>query len=66
MQRNVIEYHFKEDIMKCSICKNEIKADPNGWSKGHNAEPINDGRCCGICNIIVTSVRLTQYLHRGK
>ena len=30
--------------MKCSICGNEIK----GYS--HNADPINDGRCCTECN----------------
>ena len=36
--------------MKCSICEKEIeKKYHNGkmfWDKGHNAEPINDGRCC--------------------
>ncbi len=53
--------------MKCSICKEKIKPDINGWSKGHNAEPINNGRCCGICNdIVVTTARLTQYLQRSK
>ena len=52
--------------MKCSICKEKINPDPSGWSEGHNAQPINDGRCCEVCNIIVTSARLTEYLHRGK
>ena len=53
--------------MKCSICKEEIKPDPNGWSGGHNAEPVNNGRCCGVCNdIIVISARLTEFIHRGK
>ena len=51
--------------MKCSICKNEIKADPDGWDKGHNAHPINDGRCCGICNnAIVVPARLTEFQSR--
>lgn len=31
--------------MKCSICKGAID-DPHG----HNAQPLNDGRCCDICN----------------
>ena len=53
--------------MKCSICQEKIEPDPSGWDKGHNAEPINNGRCCGVCNdIIVTSARLTQFIHRGK
>ena len=53
--------------MKCSICKEKINSDNNGWSEGHNAEPINNGRCCGVCNdIIVTPARLTQFIHRGK
>jgi hypothetical protein len=30
--------------MYCSICK-AILLD-----YGHNAEPINKGRCCGMCN----------------
>ena len=29
---------------KCSICKEEIKEEANGWAGGHNAEPINEGR----------------------
>lgn len=36
--------------MKCSICNDEIQADINGWDKGHNAQPVNDGRCCDDCN----------------
>ena len=31
--------------MDCSICKNEIYTE-----FGHNAQPINDGRCCDMCN----------------
>ncbi len=36
--------------MKCSICKSEILPDVIGWDKGHNAEPVNSGRCCTNCN----------------
>ena len=36
--------------MKCSICKTEITADPNGWEGGCNAQPINDGTCCYKCD----------------
>ena len=29
------------------------------WDQGHNAEPINDGRCCTSCNYsVVTPTRL--------
>ena len=38
--------------MKCSICQKEIEVK-NGWDKGHNAEPVNNGRCCDICNATV-------------
>ena len=31
--------------MNCSICKDTIND-----KYGHNAEPINDGRCCDMCN----------------
>jgi len=30
---------------ECSICKGAMN-DPYG----HNAQPLNDGRCCDICN----------------
>ena len=33
--------------MNCSICKDKI----NG-KYGHNAQPINNGRCCDTCNLI--------------
>ena len=52
--------------MKCSICKEEILPDFNGWSGGHNAEPINKGTCCGICNdTVVVPTRLTIFANRN-
>ena len=51
--------------MKCSICKDKITSDFNGWGGGHNADPVNDGRCCSVCNdIIVTPMRLSLFLRR--
>jgi hypothetical protein len=35
--------NYKE-INKCSICNGKY----DGY--GHNADPINDGRCCSKCN----------------
>ena len=43
--------------MKCSICKQEIYTD-----RGHNAEPINSGRCCAVCNATaVVPMRLRMF-----
>tara|TARA_R100000656_G_scaffold48967_1_gene39566 strand:+ start:1243 stop:1440 length:198 start_codon:yes stop_codon:yes gene_type:complete len=42
--------------MKCSICSGKIDKQKHPitgkvyWTKGHNAQPINDGRCCSKCN----------------
>lgn len=49
--------------MNCSICQLPIKPNPiNGWDKGNNAEPVNDGRCCDNCNDnVVIPARLNQY-----
>ena len=43
-------------VQNCSICCHPI--DPHYhpitgevfWIEGHNAQPVNDGRCCSICN----------------
>lgn len=43
----------------CSICR----AECNGWS--HNAQPINDGRCCGDCNDgVVIPIRMARIMGR--
>jgi hypothetical protein len=34
-------------IMPCSICYH-----PMSIERSHNAQPINDGRCCDTCNTI--------------
>ena len=41
--------------MNCSICNNEIDD-----RFGHNAWPINDGRCCDTCNSSVIVARIKQ------
>lgn len=38
---------------KCSIC-----GQPLGSKHGHNAQPLKDGRCCNVCNVLVTRERL--------
>lgn len=57
--------------MECSICHREIeKKYHNGkmyWDSGHNAQPINDGRCCDACNEVVVAVRIAKaFRSRGQ
>ena len=54
--------------MKCSICKGKIDEHktPEGevyWTHGHNAEPVNEGRCCTKCNNnAVLPERMAEFL----
>ena len=54
--------------MKCSICKNKVTPQPNGWAQGHNADPVvPNGRCCEACNsTVVIPARLRRYLGIGE
>jgi len=57
---------------KCNICNEEINVlyGPKGeimWSIGHNAEPVNNGRCCGVCNTtVVLAERMRPILGERK
>ena len=54
-------------MKKCSICKESIQPDFNGWDGGHNAQPITNGICCGMCNdMFVTPRRISEYLERSR
>ena len=33
----------------CCICGGDIEVHGT-WTKGHNAQPAADGRCCDACN----------------
>jgi hypothetical protein len=48
--------------LKCSICDGPIEREPlTGWAGGHNAAPVNDGRCCSDCNwTVVIPTRLAR------
>ena len=54
--------------MKCTICGLVIKTDSDGiWDGGHNAEPINKGKCCEKCNdTVVLPMRLRQFEARRQ
>jgi hypothetical protein len=48
----------------CSICSQPIDAIGD-WVHGHNAEPVNDGRCCSACNdLVVIPARLAEIYGR--
>ena len=50
-------------MKKCSICGDKIHPELiSGWDKGHNADPINKGRCCSVCNdTVVLPQRMIHY-----
>lgn len=39
--------------LKCSICGDKIAPKLGGWMEGNNAAPVNNGRCCDLCNDMV-------------
>ena len=45
----------------CSIC-----GDPNWPDGNHNAQPINHGRCCGICNLTVVIPARLRRIREGR
>ena len=52
---DLIKFNDNNKLLKCSICKEYIDIIRNAddevvWESGHNAQPINDGRCCTSCN----------------
>ena len=61
---------MKKVTLDCSICKEKIdeqftkNAHKVYWTEGHNAEPINDGRCCTSCNnAVVVPYRILKLVN---
>jgi len=57
--------------VKCSICTREIEPlvleGKVYWNQGNNAEPINDGRCCDLCNSnVVIPLRIKNMTEKRK
>ena len=48
--------------MKCCLCLKDIEITSYGWSEGHNAQPLKDGRCCDSCNYKVLMARIGNHL----
>jgi hypothetical protein len=39
------------DIPTCDICQGPlVLPEDKGWTRGHAAWPVSDGRCCRTCN----------------
>lgn len=49
----------------CTICERPIEEDPPGWAYGHNAQPVNAGRCCSDCNYMFVIPARVQQLRDG-
>jgi len=61
---------MKKVTLNCSICKEKIdeqiikNTNKVYWTEGHNAEPINDGRCCTSCNnAVVVPLRVLRLVN---
>jgi hypothetical protein len=64
----------KKPPLLCSICQLPIPPEgpeENPWRGGHNAQPVNDGRCCEECNTQVVMparanlIQMDEYIRRG-
>ena len=51
---------------QCSICHRPIDVGPGGWTGGHNASPVNDGRCCTDCNQLVVIPARIELMFKKK
>jgi hypothetical protein len=52
--------------MQCSICRRDVDA-VGDWTEGHNAQPVNDGRCCSFCNShVVIPARIEMWVRSHK
>lgn len=51
---------MKNQMKKCSICGGPLE---NEW--GNNAQPVNEGRCCNVCNEVeVIPARLQIHISK--
>lgn len=58
MTDRYIESYEEQMTHVCSICE----GDYSGY--GHSARPINDGRCCDVCNDTVVIPTRINFLTR--
>lgn len=68
---DLFEYYMNTNTdtrISCSICGYKIEPHPlSGWAEGHNADPVNSGRCCDNCNeTVVVPKRIHEYMARPR
>ena len=68
MSEEISEVINEEEVLECSICGGDIAHHSHEgrvyWTLGHNAQPVNDGRCCDNCNdTVVIPFRLVGHGH---
>ena len=55
-------------MIKCSICEDNLEEQKHPitgnvfFNKGHNAKPVNDGRCCDVCNDTIVIPRRMEIM----
>ena len=55
-------------MIKCSICEDNLEEQKHPitgnvfFNKGHNANPVNDGRCCDRCNNTIVIPRRMEIM----
>ena len=52
--------------MNCSICGLMIGKFSGSRGFGHNAQPINDGKCCDTCNMTVVVPKRIENLRKAE
>ena len=64
--------YIKHKTKKCSICKEPLdilvdaKTDEIYWDHGNNAEPVNSGKCCQLCDTEVVLPTRLQMLYTSR
>ena len=53
-------------FLKCAMCHQDIQPNAIGWRKGHNGEPLVNGRVCDNCHPYVLEQRLKESLMGGQ
>jgi hypothetical protein len=60
-------FNALSEIIVCSICDKDVAHHSHEgkvfWTQGHNAEPLEEGRCCDSCNEWVVAYRIGLYMN---
>lgn len=50
-----------EDVLRCVLCGDEIYD-----GIGNNAQPVDDGRCCDVCNTTIVIPRRIMNMVKSR